>query len=181
MSTTTATNHSTPKQHNIGTFLLRTLQIVGPLAGFLAATSPLIYIALFHHPQKLPISATLISNNQTIELEVAQQPHELEKGLRFRRALPVNRGMLFVSEKPQQVNVWMKNMNFPIDIVFIRNGSVANIIQNVPACTKIPCPIYSSQTEVDKVMELPAFTTNKLNLKPGSTININFLSAPKAQ
>ncbi|WP_017741164.1 DUF192 domain-containing protein [Scytonema hofmannii] len=177
---TTATNHSTTKQHNIGKFLLRTLQIVGPIAGFLAATSPLIYIALFHHPQKLPISATLTSNNQTIELEVAKQPHELEKGLRFRKAIPMNRGMLFVPQNPQQINVWMKNMNFPIDIVFIRNGSVKSIIKNVKPCGKEPCPIYSSQTEVDKVIELPASTTNNLNLKSGSKVNIKFVQ-PQTQ
>ncbi|MBW4636192.1 MAG: DUF192 domain-containing protein [Iphinoe sp. HA4291-MV1] len=175
MNTTTVQNNQSQKQHDQENIFLRVLKIVGPIAGFLAATSPLAYMVLHHQPQKLPIGATLTINNHTIEMEVAQQPHELAKGLKFRSALPSNRGMLFVPEKPQRIKLWMKDMRFPIDMVFVRNGTVVSIVENAPPCKQQPCPLYDSIKDVDKVIELPAHTIGKINLKTGSAININFL------
>jgi uncharacterized membrane protein (UPF0127 family) len=63
-------------------------------------------------------------------------------------------------------------------VVFVRNSTVTNIVENAPPCKQQACPVYDSITEVDKVIELPAHTAGKLNLKSGATININFLSSP---
>lgn len=182
--TITAQNNQIQKQSNVGiekTFL-NLLKIVGPIAGFVAAISPLVYIGLYHHPQKLPIGATLNANNQTVKLEVARKPHEIAKGLKFRSELAANQGMLFVIPgKAQPIQIWTKDVRFPLDMVFVRNNNVVKIIENVPPC-KQQCPFYDSIQEVDKVIELPAHTAvGKLKLKSGSTININFASAPSAQ
>ncbi|MFP4006049.1 MAG: DUF192 domain-containing protein [Candidatus Hadarchaeia archaeon] len=49
-------------------------------------------------------------------------------GLSKARSLPNNRGMLFVFEKSQRLNFWMKNMSFGLDMIFAEeNGCITKI------------------------------------------------------
>ncbi|MFA5290844.1 MAG: DUF192 domain-containing protein [Candidatus Paceibacterota bacterium] len=54
----------------------------------------------------------------TIVAEVADTPVKRELGLSGRLALPADRGMLFVYPEPAIQGFWMKDMHFPIDIIW---------------------------------------------------------------
>lgn len=80
------------------------------------------------------------------------------KGLSGRLALPRGKGMLFVFPDTQVQNFWMKDMHFPIDIVWIYGNHVVGITENIPPsdATGLPLPLYVSPVAVDKVLEIGA-------------------------
>src|SRR3989344_9043068 len=56
---------------------------------------------------------------QTIKVDLVLTPAEQEKGLSGRSELKEGEGMLFVFNKPDKHLFWMKDMNFPIDIIWL--------------------------------------------------------------
>lgn len=56
---------------------------------------------------------------QNIEINLALIPAEQAQGLSGRSELKENEGMLFIFPEPGQYNFWMKDMNFPIDIIWL--------------------------------------------------------------
>lgn len=65
-----------------------------------------------------PVS-TISVNGVTFELELAVTPIEQQRGLSFRKSLPDNKVLLFVFDKADKWGIWMKDMNFPIDIFWL--------------------------------------------------------------
>ena len=55
----------------------------------------------------------------TLKVDLATTKEQQEKGLSFRNNLKNDEGMLFVFEKPSIHHFWMKDMSFPIDIIWI--------------------------------------------------------------
>ena len=58
-------------------------------------------------------------NNVNYRVEVANTPHLHSLGLSFRTHLSSNSGMLFVFSDETNRIFHMRNMKFPIDIIFI--------------------------------------------------------------
>ena len=52
-------------------------------------------------------------------VEVANSLEKRRLGLSGRKILKEDRGILFVFDKPSNHGIWMKDMNFPIDIFWI--------------------------------------------------------------
>lgn len=125
--------------------------------------------------QQLPISAHATFAGQVIQLEVARTPRQQAMGLMFRPALPDDRGMLFPFDPPQPVGFWMKNVPVPLDMVFVRDGVVQAIADNVPPCKKEPCPTYGPKVPIDHVIELRGGRAAELGLKLGDRLEIKFL------
>lgn len=124
--------------------------------------------------QSLPIGAKLLVNNQEIELEVASTAQQQSIGLMYRDFLPPNRGMLFPFYPPQTVSFWMKNVSIPLDMIFVSDGVVKNIVK-APPCKAEPCPLFNSNVPIDQVIELAENRSTELNIKIGDRINIKML------
>ncbi len=58
-------------------------------------------------------------NGVRVNIQVALTVEEQIQGLSGRKSLSDNEGLLFVYERPGFPNFWMKDMNFPIDIIWI--------------------------------------------------------------
>jgi uncharacterized membrane protein (UPF0127 family) len=127
--------------------------------------------------QMLPISAQAEMAGQQIMLEVARTPQQQAMGLMYRTSLAPDRGMLFAFVPPQPVNFWMKNTLIPLDMVFLRDGQVKAIAENVPPCTTEPCPTYGSKVAIDQVIELRGGRAAELGLKVGDRVNVKFKDA----
>ena len=66
--------------------------------------------------------------NKKIKAELAIYPHEIKKGLMFRKKMDPGTGMLFVFEQATQQNFWMKNTRIPLDIAYFSpNGKLVEI------------------------------------------------------
>ena len=157
----------------------RVINIIGPLAGFTAALSPLTLYFWTRQPQYIPINASFTSNNQRIELEVADNKEEYAHGLKFRDSIPKNGGMLFVLNKPEKVQLWMNDTHIPLDMIFLQDGVIKSTVEAAPPCKTKICPKYDSVYPVNQVIELSAGSTKTLDLKVGSKIKLNFLETKK--
>lgn len=124
--------------------------------------------------QVLPLSAKTTIGDQTLYLEVARTPEQMEKGLMFRANLPKNQGMLFVFEQSEPVSFWMQNVVFPLDVVFIKDDVIQKVV-SAPACFSDPCPVFESGVPTDQAIELRAGRVAELGLQVGSRIRLELI------
>jgi uncharacterized protein len=82
--------------------------------------------------------------------------------------------MLFVFDKADYYSFWMKNMKFPIDIIFIRGDKIVSISKNAvaPKSADASLPIYKPEAPVDKVLEINSGLSDKHNIKKGDKVEI---------
>lgn len=124
--------------------------------------------------QELPVTAQVELGGQMIGLEVAQTRQAQAIGLMFRESLPEDRGMLFPVEPPRPVTFWMKNVEIPLDMLFIAAGEVIAIEANVPPCSEEPCPTYGPEAiPVDAVLEVQGGLTEELGVQVGDAIQVS--------
>ena len=103
---------------------------------------------------------------------MATTAEEQTIGWMFRESLPANRGMLFELPRPKAQVLWTKDVNFPIDAVFLRDGKVEMVLAELPPCSGEPCPVYGVSKAVDQVLELPGGRAAGLGLVPGKEVRI---------
>lgn len=120
-------------------------------------------------------------------LRVADTIAEQERGLSGTDSLDPNEGMLFVFKDRKERAVWMKEMEFPIDVIWLELAplSEADIIQTpsvrarykVVGTTSELVPesypaTFRSGNPVDAFLEIPAGMVNQLSVVVGQEINI---------
>jgi len=104
-------------------------------------------------------------------VEVAVTADEKSRGLKFRATLPEGLGMLFPYEPPARVGFWMKDVRFPLDLLFFdRDGCLLAHHDRVPPCTAAPCPSYPSGDATSWVLEVPAGTRERLSFDGGDCV-----------
>jgi hypothetical protein len=92
-----------------------------------------------------------------VNAEVARTEEARRIGLMGREALAEGDGMLFVFPEEGEYRFWMKNMFFPIDLIWIAaDGRVRAVTQNAAPCTGAQCPSFSADAETRFVLEVPA-------------------------
>lgn len=116
--------------------------------------------------------ATLKVNGHILYVEIADSAASRSLGLSGRERLAENQGMFFVFPLPAIYPFWMKDMKFPIDIIWIRGNKVMSVSDNAVVPGGATLPIYSSSDLVDKVLEVDAGVAAKLGIKEGSTIEL---------
>lgn len=99
-------------------------------------------------------------------------PDSQSKGLAIKDSLNENEGMLFIFESPQKLSFWMKDMKFPIDIIWLDSaGKIVHIEKNLPPCVfLLPCPSYKSNDDSLYVLEVVSNFTNKFDINIGDTV-----------
>jgi len=103
--------------------------------------------------------------NLCIEAEIADSLKEREKGLMFRDSLSDNKGMLFIFEQAGVHSFWMKNMRFPIDIIWMDEaGEVVYLSENVLPCGE-KCEVLRPQLNVKQVLEVKAGFVKKHGIR----------------
>jgi uncharacterized membrane protein (UPF0127 family) len=110
-------------------------------------------------------------NGATINADIAKNQDERARGLMFRESLEENSGMLFVFEEEGYHAFWMKNVRFPLDILWLdRDLKVVHISANTPPCIAEPCSIYASPKPAKYVLEVKANFTRENNVKIGDQL-----------
>lgn len=95
--------------------------------------------------------------SERLIVEVARTAKIRAQGLSGRDRLPRD-GMLFVMDSPGRHGFWMKDMKFPIDIIWLRAGRIADIARSVqpPASPSESPEVYYPRSDADAVLELRA-------------------------
>lgn len=117
-----------------------------------------------------PKRQTVKIGQAKISVEIADSLDEKIKGLSGRKKFPENYGMLFVFEKPDYYSFWMKDMLIPLDFIWINNGQVVEITQNVKPEDYQPPKILVPQQKVEAVLEIKGGLAQKLNIKVGDKV-----------
>lgn len=111
-------------------------------------------------------------NNTYITAETVYTPERQYLGLSNRESLCSNCGMLFVFPDEEVREFVMRDMKFPLDIVFMLNNKIINIAENLPPEGANPANVYTSATIANSVLELPAGFCQKNNIVPGDIIKL---------
>ena len=122
------------------------------------------------------MDGTIEIANKKINIDLAQTPDERQMGLSFRADLKEDQGMLFVFENPSRYGFWMKDMNFPIDIIWIEGDTVVDITSNLSPQQGIADKeliSYYPKQNVDKVLEVQGGWSEKYGLKIGDKVKIS--------
>lgn len=108
--------------------------------------------------------------------EVADTLPARERGLSGRNGLGADEGLLFVFDKPGRYGFWMKDMLFPIDIIWIsENGIVVHIEQNISPETYFknkPPQTFINQVDAKYVLELAAHQAEKYGVYLGVKVKM---------
>lgn len=121
------------------------------------------------------VKKNLVVGSQTFEVGIADTMISRAQGLSGRPSLGENEGLFFIFSSPGSNGFWMKDMNFPIDIVWISGGKVIGFSENLqpqPNKTVFSLPVYYPPGAVDQVLEINAGAVAKYGLKEGDPVSL---------
>ncbi len=113
---------------------------------------------------------TVLINNTEFKVKIADNKLEWSTGLMDTIELEEKEGMLFIFPDKEKRSFWMKNMNFPIDLLWIQDGIIVGMEKNMIPDDGIK--YYNSINEVNMVLELNTGDIDKYNLEINNIINI---------
>lgn len=115
-------------------------------------------------------SKVIVLGESAVTVEVADTLPERMQGLSGRATLPPGNGMLFIFDEADLHGIWMKDMNFPIDIIWFNTfGEVSHFEEHVSPDT-YPDTFYPLSPSL-YVLEVPAGFVNEKNIKLGDKID----------
>lgn len=112
-----------------------------------------------------------------LSLIIAKTEKDKQVGLSKYKSISDNKGMLFVFDTPGDYRFWMKDMKFPIDIIYIKDNKIVTIYPNVenPKSPNDDLPIYSPTESADKVLEVKSNLSSRYNLAVGDPVEFTNL------
>ncbi len=118
-------------------------------------------------------TGNLTIGSKRLSVEVMRTPEELRQGLSGRDNLAQNSGMYFEMGKTSPASFWMKDMKFPIDIIWIKDGVIVGVEKSAPLPTADQIPTFNSPGEITNVLEVNAGFFNQNNLQIGDQVRLN--------
>ncbi len=116
---------------------------------------------------------TVLMPKGALEVEVADTNASRSLGLAGRKSMRSGEGMLFVFDVPGRYGWWVKDMMFPVDIVWINeNGIVVNIEREVSPDSYKEKKTFINQSDATYVLEMNAGEGEKHGLYLGSKVKI---------
>lgn len=112
-------------------------------------------------------------NEGKIKVEIAKTYEEKYNGLSNRENLCENCGMLFIFNEKNKQKFVMRDMNFPLDIIWINDNEIIKIDKNLQPEGSNPINLYNSEAPVNYVLEVNVGFSDKYNIRAGNKINYN--------
>ena len=113
----------------------------------------------------------ILAPNGVVNAEIADTSELKQRGLGGRTSMNDDHGMLFVFEAPGIYGFWMKDMNIPIDMVWIDDQyRVVSIDSNIATSTYPNS--YFPPKNVSYVLELNAGVAKKIGIATGTPLKV---------
>ena len=114
---------------------------------------------------------TIGYRRKRFRVDVASSFFQKALGLMHRKAIGRNEGMLFIFNKDGKYDIWMPNMNFSIDIIWLDSKSrVLKIVENAEPCRSIfACPAYVSPQSARYILEFRDGTARREGIRKGGS------------
>lgn len=126
--------------------------------------------------QKLPakkLSVKTADGSASFRVQVAETFKQREVGLMFREHMGNDEGMVFLFEREEPLNFWMKNTLIPLDMVFMdKDWKVVSIQKQAQPCKADPCVLYPSGENAKYVLEINGGLSDKLGIQKGATVRL---------
>lgn len=103
-------------------------------------------------------------------VEVAKTATAHYQGLSNRKDLDRDKGMIFLFDSKQDRSFVMRDMFFPLDIIFINDNHVVRLHQNLTPEGSSPSRSYESGIPVDMVLEISGGRSQACDIGVGSKI-----------
>lgn len=115
-------------------------------------------------------SRTARCNGRSFSLMIADTTGKKMLGLMHRKGLKDSQGMLFSFGSEGRHDIWMLNMKFSIDILWLdKKLRVLKIVRNAEPCRSLwSCAPYASPSGAVYVIELKAGASKKNSIAKGS-------------
>jgi len=118
-------------------------------------------------------TAVVELEGKRLHVLVAKSPRHQYRGLGRRDTLSPYDGMLFVFPITHRVGIVMRDMRFPLDIVWLDKGEVVDIAPSVPlepGLDESELTVYRPRLPANAVLELPAGWAEAHGLKIGDRL-----------
>lgn len=114
-------------------------------------------------------------DSTTIRVDLADTESERRNGLSGRESLEQDEGLLFIFDRKDIFpTFWMKDMKFPIDIIWINDEKIVKIDKNVPpppeGAEDKNLKLYNPDKPIDYVLEVNAGFSDRHNIKVGDGV-----------
>lgn len=120
----------------------------------------------------------VLPDGSRISLELARTDEERARGLSGRASLPPDKGMYFIFPSEDIYGFWMRDMQFPIDIIWVKHSVIVGIAERVPAEPGVQdteLKIYRPPEPVSSVLEVRAGSAARYGLTAGDKIRIQIV------
>jgi len=110
-----------------------------------------------------------------LALEVARTDAQRERGLMDRTSVAPHTGMIFVFDRDQPVDFWMKNTLVPLDMIFVAaGGTVRRVFADVPVVApSLPdAQIPRESAQAKYVIELAAGEAARDGIAAGTKLDL---------
>ena len=121
---------------------------------------------------------TIKIDDVVLEVQIADTEPRRTRGLMFQDQLPYDEGMLFVFDGLGPRSIWMLNMQFSLDIIWIdSDGNVVHIEKDVPPCKTaletVTCPSQKGNNQfAEYVLEVTAGFVDEFQITKDSKLEI---------
>jgi len=117
--------------------------------------------------------ARIIFPTQTVTARIPLTAEAQQLGLGGVTMLADTEGMMWNFSSPLKPTFWMKGMKIALDFIWIRDGKVVDLDQNIqPPSSLVNLPIYSPDQDVTQVLEVPAGFIMRHSVTVGQTVTI---------
>ncbi len=143
--------------------------------GIVIATAIILRMIYWLSPMK---EFRVVIGGQSIIVEVARDEETRRRGLSGRMTLAQDHGMFFIFPEKSAERFWMKDMFIPLDMIWIDDGKIVDILPRVPApafgALDSALPFYAPKMPATRVLEVNAGTAERLGWKIGDTVFTSF-------
>jgi uncharacterized protein len=113
-------------------------------------------------------------NGVPLVADLAITGEQRTKGLAVKDSLAENESMLFYFPKANEYAFWMKDMKFPIDIIWLdTDRKVIHIEHSLEPCDSDACPLYKPEGKTQYVLETVAGFAQKYNVIEGTIVEFD--------
>ncbi|MFH1201416.1 MAG: DUF192 domain-containing protein [Candidatus Omnitrophota bacterium] len=117
-----------------------------------------------------PVMAVCIKDI-CLEAEIADSAPKRTQGLMSRDGLSGNQAMFFIYQEDLRHGIWMKNMKFPLDIIWVsQDKRIVDIKADAAPC-KTYCEVFIPRLKSRYVLEVNAGFVKANNIKIGDSVS----------
>lgn len=118
-------------------------------------------------PQVSPSTTNIRLGEAEFTARIASSEADRQRGLSGTSELPEGRAMLFVYEQDGRPGIWMKDMSYPIDIVWLNSDKIVVDYKDNISPDTYPEFIFKPKEAARYVVELPSGTIEEASILVG--------------